>query len=262
MDATQLYRAGRLSDAIDAQLKEVKSAPGDQGKRLFLFELLAFAGDLDRARKQIDAVQYNKPELDTAVLGYRKLIDAEEIRRRVFREGIMPQFLVPPPEHLGKRLEAINSLRAQKFTEAAELLAQASEAAPPFHGQLNDKPVDTLRDCDDLFGPVLEVMVHGDYYWLPLEQIDSLSLTAPKFPRDLLWAPAKLTVRDGPAGDAFLPVLYANSHEHPDDQIKLGRKTDWKQAEGGPVLGVGLRMFLVGDDAMNLPEWRELEAAR
>jgi type VI secretion system protein ImpE len=260
MDATDLYRAGRLPDAIDAQLKEVKAAPADQGKRLFLFELLAFAGDLDRARRQIDAVQYGKPELDTAVLGYRKLLDAEEVRRRVFRDGIMPQFFVPPPESLGKRLEAVNSLRAQKFTEAAELLAQASEAAPPFHGKLNDKPLDALRDCDDLFGPVLEVMVHGNYYWLPLEQVNSLTLAAPKFPRDLLWAPAKLTVRDGPAGDAFLPVLYPNSHEHPNDQVKLGRMTDWKQAEGGPVQGVGLRMLLVGDEASSLPEWRELQA--
>ena len=32
-----------------------------------------------------------------------------------------------------------------------------------------------------------------------------------------------------------------------------------EQAEGGPVLGVGLKTFLAGDDAVSLLEWRELE---
>jgi type VI secretion system protein ImpE len=260
MTPTELYKAGKLGEAIDGQVHAVKTTPGDHGKRLFLFELLAFAGDLDRARRQIDAVNYGQMELDTAVLNYRKLLDAEEARRRVFREGIMPQFLVPPPEHVGPRLEAVNRLRAGEPAEAARLLDQANDAAPPVRGLLNGKPFDTLRDADDLFGPVLEVMAHGDYYWLPLDQVVSLAMNAPKFPRDLLWLPAKLAVKDGPAGDVFLPALYPGSCEHPDDQIKLGRATDWKQAEGGPVLGVGLRMFLAGEDATSLLEWRELQA--
>ncbi len=49
MNATELYRAGKLQEAITAQVAEVKANPTDQGKRLFLFELLVFAGDLDRA---------------------------------------------------------------------------------------------------------------------------------------------------------------------------------------------------------------------
>lgn len=258
MNATELYRAGRLDDAVAAQVQAVKNDPADQGKRLFLFELLAFAGDLDRARRQIDAVNYGQLELDAAVLNYRKLLDAEATRRRVFREGIMPQFLVPPPEHLGPRLEAVTRLRAKEPAEAAKLLDQANEAAPAVRGLLNAKPFDALRDADDLFGPVLEVMAHGDYYWVPLEQVVSLGMHAPKFPRDLIWVPAKLAVKDGPAGDVFLPVLYPGSHEHAEGPVKLGRATDWKQAEGGPVLGAGLRTFLVGDEPSTLLEWREL----
>jgi type VI secretion system protein ImpE len=259
MAANDLYKAGRLQEAIEAQLQDVKSHPADHGRRLFLFELLAFAGDIDRARKQIDAINYGDMQRDAAVQSYRKLLDAEQARRRVFREGIMPQFLVPPPESLGKRLEAINSLRGNQLVEAAKLLAQAAEAEPPVHGQLNDKSFETLRDCDDLFGPVLEVMAHGDYYWLPFQQVDSLVMNPPKFPRDLVWVPARLSIRDGPAGDVFLPALYPGSHEHADNQIKLGRQTDWTSADSGPVRGVGLRMFLVDEDASSLLEWRELQ---
>jgi type VI secretion system protein ImpE len=258
MTASELFKAGRLAEAIDAQVHEVKANPADQAKRLFLFELLAFAGDLERARRQIEAVNYGEMERDNAVQAYRKLLDAEEARRRVFGDGVMPHFLVPPPEHLGKRLEAVNCLRADQPAEAARLLDGAA-AEPALSGRLNGKPFTVLRDCDDLFGPVLEVMAHGDYYWLPLEQVDALTANAPKFPRDLLWLPARLEVRDGPAGDVFLPALYPGSHEHPDDQVKLGRLTDWASAEGGPVRGVGLRLFLVDDDAMNLLEWRELQ---
>jgi type VI secretion system protein ImpE len=259
MTPTELYRAGKLDEAIAAQVQAVKTTPADHGKRLFLFELLAFSGDLDRARRQIDAVNYGQMDLDTAVLNYRKLLDAEAARRRVFREGIMPQFLVPPPEHVGPRLEAVTRLRAGEPAEASKLLEQANEAAPPVRGLLNGKPFEGLRDADDLFGPVLEVMAHGDYYWLPLEQVESLAANAPKFPRDLLWLQAKLSVHDGPAGDVFLPALYPGSHESSDDVLRLGRATDWRGADGAPVRGVGARTFLVGNDGVGLLDWRDLQ---
>lgn len=257
MTASDLYKAGKLQEAIDAQLQVVKSSPADHSKRLFLFELLAFAGDLDRARRQVDAIKYDELELETALLAYKKVLDAEQARRALFKSGTSPHFLAETPEHVRLRLEALNRLRENRASEAAELLAKAVAASPHFRGQLNDKPFETLRDCDDLFGPVLEVMSHGSYFWLPLEQVDILSMSPPKFPRDLLWLPAHLEVRDGPAGDVFLPTVYPGSHESPDSQIKLGRLTDWKTADG-VTLGIGSRMFLAGDDAVSLLDWREL----
>jgi type VI secretion system protein ImpE len=259
MNASELYKAGKLKEAIDVQIQEVKAHPADHGKRTFLFELLAFAGELDRARKQIDAINFGEAERDVATLAYRKVLDAEVLRRRLFSEGLQPQFLAPPPEHLTLRLDAVNRLREGRKTEAAEILAKAQAATPAVQGVLNDKPFTLLRDADDLFSGILEVMSQGSYFWLPLEQIDSLALKAPKFPRDLLWVAGKLAVQDGPAGDVFLPALYPGSHEHPDDQVKLGRSNDWKGAEGEPVLGAGLRTFLVDDADTTLLQWRELE---
>jgi hypothetical protein len=46
ISASELFKQGRLKDAIDAQLQEVKAQPADHGERLFLFELASFAGDL------------------------------------------------------------------------------------------------------------------------------------------------------------------------------------------------------------------------
>jgi len=259
MTPPELYKAGKLQEAIDAQIQVVKASPADHAKRLFLFELVAFSGDLDRAKRQIEAVQYAEMEIDAAVQAYRKLVEAEQFRRKVFADGVMPQFLTTPPAHLGKRLEAVTALRNKDAGEAAKILAEADAAAPKIAGLLNGKPFTSLRDGDDLLGPTLEIMAHGDYYWIPLEQVETLSMVAPRFPRDLIWFPAKLAVKDGPAGDVFIPALYHGSHANADDQVKLGRVTDWVGDEGAPVRGIGSRVFLVNDDARPMLDWRELQ---
>ncbi len=256
MTPSDLFKAGKLQDAIAAQIQEVKGHPADHARRLFLFELLAFNGDLDRAARQADAITYGEPERDATMVGYGRLLDAERLRRSLFTDGVSPRFFADPPDHVRIRLEAVNRLREKKPAEAAELLVAANEAAPAVRGTLNGKPFAALRDCDDLFGHVLEVMAHGEYYWVPLEQVQALAMNGPKFPRDLLWAPARLEMEEA-AGDVFLPTLYPGSHGHADDQVKLGRMTDWRGADGEPALGTGLRVFLVDDDAVPLLEWRQ-----
>jgi type VI secretion system protein ImpE len=258
MSANELFRAGKLQEAIDAQIKEVKSNPADHGRRIFLFELLAFAGDLDRARKHIDAVQYDDLERDSAVQGYRQLLEAEERRRGLFRDGVAPLFLAEPPEHVQPRLEAVLWLKNSEPARAAEALRRAEAARPPVTGLLNGKPFASLRDYDDLFGDVLEVYSQGHYYWVPLSQVETLAVSPPRFPRDLLWAPARLELHGGPAGGVFLPVLYPGSHEHPEDQVKLGRMTDWRPIDG-LFLGAGARTLKAGDDGVGLLEVREVQ---
>src|SRR5262249_22711443 len=162
-------------------------------------------------------------------------------------------------EHARLRLEAINRLREGKPGLAAELLAEADRASPPVSGALNGDLFTALRDLDDLFGTVLEVFAKGKYYWVPLEQIDVLVMNKTRFPRDLLWYPARIETRGGPKGEVFLPVLYPDSHEHPRNEIKLGRETDWKPIENGKVLGLGRRDFLVDDQTVSILEWRQLE---
>ena len=261
MNASELYKAGKLQEAVAAQINEVKSNPLDQNRRLFLFELLAFAGELERAARQIDALKYEQVELAATQQGYRRLLDAEGLRRRLFSESLKPEFFATPPDHVHLRLEAVNRLREGKPAEALAALDQANAALPAVKGTINGKPFDGLRDADDLFAGVLEVMAHGVYYWVPLDQVVAVSSKGPRFPRDLLWLPARLEMDDA-SGEIFLPALYPNSHAHADDQLKLGRTTDWQGGENAPVLGVGLRTFMVGEDALPLLEWRELQVSK
>ncbi len=256
MQADELYKAMRLREAIDTQILAVKEAPTDQAKRLFLFELLCFTGELDRARRQIEAIEYKDADLDLAVMTYRKLLDAEQARRDLFAQGMAPGFFGEPPEHLRLRLEAVNRLRENQTAEASETLARANEAIPSFRGQLNGQSFESLRDADDLFAGVLEVLAHGRYFWVAMEQVRLLTMNPPQFPRDLLFIPAHLELEDE-QGDVFLPALYPGSHEHADDQVKLGRMTDWKELDGGAMLGIGLHTYLRDDEPIGLLEWRE-----
>jgi type VI secretion system protein ImpE len=259
LDANELFKAGKLKEAIESQIAEVKAKPADQGKRLFLFELFAFAGELDRARRQIDALQYEELELQAAAGDYRRLLDSEEARRKVFQDGAQPKFLTPEvPEHVRLRLEALAHLRAGRRSEASEALDQAAEATPNVTGQLNERAFEGLRDCDDLFGGVLEVFAQGNYFWVPLEKVELIATNSPKFPRDLLWLPARLETQ-GESGQVWLPALYPDSHSHADDEVRLGRQTDWQESDGSPVLGRGLRIFLAGDDASTILEWRQVQ---
>jgi len=53
MNAGELFKAGQLQAAVDAQLQEVKRNPADEAERVFLGELLVLSGNLDRARQKL-----------------------------------------------------------------------------------------------------------------------------------------------------------------------------------------------------------------
>lgn len=51
MQARTLYEAGQLEEAIAALGADLRGDPTDLRRRTFLFELLCFAGEYDRAEK-------------------------------------------------------------------------------------------------------------------------------------------------------------------------------------------------------------------
>lgn len=256
MTATEAFKAGRLAEAIEAQLQEVRSHPADGGRRVFLFELCLFAGDWERAAKQLDAVRAETPEMIAAVANYKDIIAAERIRQTLLTGGA-PDFIGEPPAHARLRLEALRT-RATDTNRAVELLAQADEVSPIVAGTWNGTPFVGLRDADDYFASVLEVFAQGRYLWVAAEQISTLAMNPPRYPRDTIAIPARLTLHDGTTGEVFLPALYLNSHAHADDAVRLGRLTVW-DGPTGAIHGQGQRVYLTGDEDHALLEWRQVE---
>ncbi len=261
MNAQELFEAGRLAAAIEAQVQAVKGAPLDGGKRTFLFELLAFAGEFERADKQLAAIGAEASEKGWAASVYQNLLVAEEMRRKVFTGSKRPEVFLAAPDFLMKRLDAIGFLAAGQTPAAVAALAESDEAAPPVSGTLNDKPIEGLRDADDLLAPILEVMVLRDYIWVPWSQVKELEVEPPTHPRDLLWAPARLVLSDGEQRRCYLPALYPNTHAAADDALKLGRMTDWiVPDDDGPVRGVGQHVLVAGEGDLGLLDVRTFMA--
>lgn len=249
MTQQQHFEAGQLQEAIDEALADVKKNPAKPELRVLLCELLCFAGDLERADKQLDTIAMQAPDAVMGISLFRQLIRCEQSRREFYTDGRVPEFLDEPTPMQQLQLQASIEIRAGEPGKAMELLEQAEEIRPDVSGTCDGEKFDEFRDLDDLVSSSLELYTpNGKYYWIPLERLEQLSFRAPQYPRDLMWRAAHMVVQGGTEGEVYLPVLYHGSHEADDNQLKLGRATDWVGEEGEPVRGRGQRTFLVGEE--------------
>lgn len=263
MNARDHYLAGDLDAAVGVMNDEVRSNPADTAKRAFLAELLCVSGNLERADKLLETVGNQDAAAAPGVALLRQQVRAETSRREFFSSGRVPEFLADPPDYVQELLRASVLFREGDAAGAAAIVAQVDEARPKVRGTCNGEPFEDLRDGNDLTSCVLEVLTStGKYYWVPVEQIESYEAHGTERPLDLLWRRVSLSVRGGPDGDVYVPCTYptlpADDSEEL-DRAKLGRMTDWVGVEGGPVQGIGLRTFLVGEEGKTILEIDSLE---
>src|SRR5215510_14306577 len=261
MTAEELLKDGQLSAAVEQLNQEVRSRPTDIQRRTFLFELLCFTGDCQRAERQLDVLGHQSATTEIGVQVYHHILTAEQTRQRLFSEGMQPHFLFPPPSYTHLHLEALYQLCNHQPAEAVALLDQAQRSQRSLQGSLTGQPFTVWRDGDDLLAPFLEVIVHNQYVWLPWEQIKRLHITSPKRLRDLLWVPATLEAHSGLVGEVFLPVLYPDSNRHADERVKLGRMTDWTDMGEGVTRGAGQHLFFIDGQDKGLLEVQDIEFA-
>jgi type VI secretion system protein ImpE len=230
MNARQLFQAGRLDEAIDALGAEVRDNPTDAQRRAFLFELLCFAGQFDRAEKHLNVLGSGGRNAEMGALLYHAALHAERLRQDMFEKGTFP----------------ISSARV-------------------VGGTINGQSFTTITDADPRIGPRLEVFAAGQYMWLPFEHIDSVKVEAPKRLRDLLWAPAIVrpaaTFQGLELGEALLPAIAPLTWRHSDSAVRLGRVTEWKELSDGEQAPIGQKMLLVDDEEFPILELRDLEIA-
>lgn len=231
MNPRDLYREGRLTAAVEALNAEVRDHPTDVQRRTFLFELLSFAGDYERAGKQLDVLARMDPEAALGIIAYKHVIESERERAEMFASGAFPEPGDPLPR--------------------------------PVRGTLNGRPFERLEDADPRIGPRLEVFIEGQYRWFALEHLASVRMEAPQRLRDLLWGRVQITGGEPlggvELGDALVPALTASASSDPDDEVRLGRVTRWVELPGGSEAPVGQKMLLVDDEEFPILELRELD---
>ncbi len=263
--AHELFRAGKLSEAIAAVTEIVKKQPTDLVSRSTLCEYLCFAGELERADKQLDAAGQLDPKAAIGVNLLRHLIRSEMCRREVYTAGRVPEFTETPTENQQRRLHATLCLRSGEYTEAARLIAEACDNEQECSFEIDGTVVNGFRDLDDLLGPNLEVYTAtGKYYWIGIDQVQSLEFSPPDCLTDQLWRAATIETSGDISGRIHIPVLYFGSHTADDPGARTGRATDWKSSGDGKIVqGLGQREFLAGEEPMlimNITRLRKVTA--
>ena len=230
MTATELYQKGELAQAIKALGEELRSHPLDARRRTFLFELLCFAGEYDRAEKQLDVLANQDGKAVPAVLLYRSALHAERTRQEMFLTGSFP----PAP----------------------------AEPEPDRAGSWNGQPFEYLGDANDIIGDHIECFIAGAYTWLPTKYIERLEIEPPKDLRDLFWARARLDAspafRLQELGEVLLPVLSPLSYQSADEAVKLGRTSTWETGADGTEHPMGQKLLLVDGKEIPLLEFRTI----
>ncbi len=238
----ELVKQGLLEDAIASLQQRVRSAPSKAADRVFLFQLFALTGQWERARTQLAVAGELDSQLLLTVAFYTPAIECEVLRASVFRGEREPMVLGQPEEWLAKLLQA-NRLSGQgHHVAAAELRSEALDAAPASRGLVNDQPFEWIADADPRFGPCLEIVLQGKYYWVPWSSVRSLKIPAPQNLHDFVWAPAEVEWYHGGQVSLLVPARYPGT-EAAENVLRLGRETRWTEVAEGVVHGCGQRLL-------------------
>ncbi|MBI5590667.1 MAG: tetratricopeptide repeat protein [Deltaproteobacteria bacterium] len=259
MTTAELIKAGKLTQARQQLVQEVKASPADPGKRTTLCQVLCFCGEWDKAERHLDAICAQDPKRETGVQVYRNLIQAERERIDVLELRRGPAFLTEAPPWLDTYWSALERIAANAPEEAEPLFRQADAQRFVVSGTINQAPFTGIVNTDSRLSCFLEAFVHERYIWIPFDSVREMIISPPKTLSDLLWVPANITAWSGLAMNCYLPVLYAASSSHEDDRVRLGQMTVW-QAIGGPFAkGSGQQVLQIGQTDMALLEIRELQ---
>ncbi|QNE32481.1 virulence protein SciE type [Sphingomonas sp. NBWT7] len=239
-EADDLLRTGDLDGARRALVEVVRRDPSDVPTRLFLWQLLAVAGEWAKAKSQLATLAQLSPDAQMLSIVYGQALDAEATRAAVLA-GRERAVIHGGSAWAGGVAEALMVEAAGDTVQADALRQAAFDQAPDTPGSLDDAAIDWIADADPRFGPTIEVIIGGQYGLLPFDAVEKLSSEGPKDLRDLVWYPVELTLRAGPRLAALLPVRYPQLSD--DAAERAARATRWDDRGHG----VGQRLWATSD---------------
>jgi type VI secretion system protein ImpE len=250
--AERAVREGQLDEALRSLQAHIRDDPASAAPRIFLFQLLAVLGQWERALAQLNLAA----DLDPAALAmaqmYREAIRCELLRAEVFAGKRSPVVFGEPEPWLAMLIESLLVAGTAREAEAESLRQRAFEEAPASPGLMDDAPFEWIADADMRLGPVCEAIVNGRYYWIPFAHVGRIDVDAPVDLRDVVWMPAHFQFVNGGEAVGLIPTRYAGSDASADPQVRLARRTDWREAAADVFHGLGQRIFStdVGERAL------------
>src|SRR6185369_16259013 len=96
MNAKELLKAGKVREAEGALTAALRDNPTDAAQRTFLFELLCFSGQWDRAAKHLALLAQASKEAEMGAVLYYSALHAEKMRHEMFLKKEFPQAPAKP----------------------------------------------------------------------------------------------------------------------------------------------------------------------
>lgn len=255
-----LRRDRPLADQQAELMAAIRAKPGSLPLRVHLAQLSMLLGNWQRALSQLQTAATLAASAIPMAQTYREAIRCELLRERVFAGAAPPQTIGQPETWFATLSESL-ARRGKDDALADELLQQALEAAPATAFRLDGQEIAWLADADSRLGPVCEVILKGQYYWLPLDEVQLLELDAPADLRDLVWLPGRLTLRNGGQHVVLVPSRYPRSYAADDDRLALAALTTWQAIGEDAYAGLGQRSWVSDVDEHAFLDVRRLERA-
>jgi type VI secretion system protein ImpE len=265
MLAEEKLREGDVSGAVAALKREVQQDPANGKYRVFLFQLLSVQSNWGSAATQLEVAGDLDPGNLAMVQAYREAIRCESERQSVFDGKSAPMIFGEPDRWVALLLQSLKLLADGQPAKAASLREEAFELAPGTSGTVTLENSDSsafewIADADSRIGPVMEVFMNGQYYWVPLQRIARLQFEAPADLRDFVWTAAHFTWANGGEAVGMIPTRYPGISPQDDPLVQLSRKTQWGQIGDTTIdYGVGQRMLVTDSAEYGLLDIRELE---
>lgn len=243
-----MSNAKPLSDELADLQKRVRSDASNAKLRVHLFQLLCVLGDWQRALSQLQVCAQLDAKALPMAQAYREAIRCESFRTEVFAGRRAPQVMGAPPNWLGLMIEALRlDGDPQGAQAAADLRMRALDEATPTPCTVDGVACEWLADGDSRLGPVCEVIVNGQYYWLPFESCAAIKIDPPADLRDMVWMPAELTLPNQGKVAAFIPARYAETAKtavENADALRRCAATQWIERGSDVWFGLGQRMWM------------------
>lgn len=255
----ELLHAGQLDAALQELQQQVRKNPADAKARVFLFQLLAVLGQWERALTQLNVSGELDPGALAMVQTYREALRCEALREQVFAGKRSPMIFGDPEPWIALLLQALQLDADGRYADAQKLRTQAFEQAPATAGSIDGQSFDWLADADQRLGPILEVIVNGNYYWVPMYRIRRVRMEAPEDLRDAVWMPAYLTWSNAGESVGLIPTRYPGTQACEDDQLRLSRKTEWNTVCEDVYSGLGQRLLATDTAEYALMDIRQIE---
>jgi type VI secretion system protein ImpE len=243
MDPQQLIGEGKLGAALTALQDQVRKDPANAKHRIFLFQLLAVMGQWPRALTQLNVAGELAAATLPMVQTYREAIQCEALRLDIFAGKRAPLIFGEPQPWMALLLEALKFEAANDADNAASARAQAFEAAPASPGSIDGVRFGWLADADQRLGPMLEAIINGRYFWVPMQYIARIEFDGPVDLRDTVWTAASFTWTNGAQTVGLIPTRYSATVASGNDALLLARATEWTQQ------GHGLGQRMLATDA-------------